>query len=64
MSWSLPPVGVAVTVGTGLYVAGAYAYKHWGFFRNDIANPIGHGAVSLVKGAARGISDLGHLLGL
>jgi hypothetical protein len=64
MSWSLPPVGVAVTVGTGLYIAGAYAYKHWGFFRNDIANPIGHGAVSLVKGAAHGLSDLGHLVGL
>lgn len=26
---SLHPVGVALAVGTGLFLAGAYAYKHW-----------------------------------
>jgi hypothetical protein len=64
ISFSLPPVGVALAVGTGLYLAGAYAYKHWAFFRNDIANPIGHAAVDVVKGIgsgiSHGISSLGH----
>ena len=45
------PVGVA----TGLYLAGAYAYKHWAWFRNDVARPIGHAVVSAVK-------DVGHAL--
>jgi hypothetical protein len=64
ISFSLPPVGVAVAVGTGLYLAGAYAYKHWAWFRDDLANPVGHAAVNLVKGVGHGLADLGHDLGL
>ncbi len=75
ISFSLPPVGVALAVGTGLYLAGAYAYKHWAWFRNDFANPIGHatvdvvkgighGTVDVVKGIGHGLSSLGHDLGL
>jgi hypothetical protein len=64
ISFSLPPVGVAVAVGTGLYLAGAYAYKHWAWFRNDFAKPIGHAAVDLVKGAGHVLSGIGHDLGL
>jgi hypothetical protein len=64
ISFSIPPLGVAVAVGTGLYLAGAYAYKHWAWFRNDFANPIGHAAVDLVKGAGHGLSSLAHDIGL
>jgi hypothetical protein len=53
-------VGVALAVGTGLYLAGAYAYKHWAWFRNDFANPIGHAAVSTVKTIGHGLADVGH----
>lgn len=60
ISFSLPPVGVALAVGTGLYLAGAYAYKHWAWFRNDFANPIGHAAVSTVKTIGHGLADVGH----
>jgi hypothetical protein len=75
IAFSLPPVGVALAVGTGLYLAGAYAYKHWAWFRNDFANPIGHATVDVVKGIGhgvstglsdlgKGVSDLGHVFGL
>ena len=64
ISFSLPPVGVALAVGTGLYLAGAYAYKHWAWFRNDFANPIGHATVDVVKGIGSGVShelsSIGH----
>jgi hypothetical protein len=63
ISFSVPPVGVAVAVGTGLYLAGAYAYKHWAWFRDDIANPVGHAVADGAKGLVHGISDLGHDLG-
>ena len=53
---SLGPVGVGIAVGTGLYLAGAYAYKHWAWFRQDLAQPVGH-AVAHVA------SDVGHDLG-
>jgi hypothetical protein len=46
---SLGPVGVGIAVGTGLYLAGAYAYKHWAWFRQDLAQPVGH-AVAHVAG--------------
>lgn len=66
ISFSLPPVGVALAVGTGLYLAGAYAYKHWAWFRNDFANPIGHATVDVVKGIGHGtvslVKDAGHEL--
>jgi len=60
ISFSVPPVGVAVAVGTGLYLSGAYLYKHWGFFRNDIANPVGHAFADAGKGLYHGASHLGH----
>jgi hypothetical protein len=60
ISFSVPPVGVAVAVGTGLYLSGAYLYKHWGFFRNDIANPVGHAFADVGKGAYHGASHLVH----
>jgi hypothetical protein len=60
ISFSVPPVGVAVAVGTGLYLSGAYAYKHCAWFRNDLANPVGHAFADAGKGFAHGVSDLGH----
>ena len=41
---SLGPVGVGIAVGTGLYLADAYAYayRHWTWFRQDLAQPVGH----------------------
>jgi hypothetical protein len=39
---SLGPVGAGIAVGTGLYLAGSYAYKHWTGFR-DVCNDVGHG---------------------
>ena len=60
ISFSVPPVGVAVAVGTGLYLSGAYAYEHWAWFRNDLANPVGHAFADMGKGVAHGVSSLGH----
>lgn len=60
ISFSVPPVGVAVAVGTGLYLSGAYAYEHWAWFRNDLANPVGHAFADAGKGIAHGVSSLGH----
>jgi hypothetical protein len=60
ISFSVPPVGVAVAVGTGLYLSGAYAYEHWAWFRNDLANPVGHAFADMGKGIAHGVSSLGH----
>ena len=60
ISFSVPPVGVAVAVGTGLYLSGAYAYEHWAWFRDDLANPVGHAFADMGKGLAHGVSGLGH----
>ncbi len=60
LGFSLPPVGVAAAVGTGFYVAGAHAYKHWAFFRNDIAKPIGHAVVDVARGIGHGVAAVGH----
>lgn len=57
---SLPGVGVGIVVATGFYLAGAYAYKHWAWFREDLAQPIGHAVVDSVKEVGRGAADLGH----
>jgi predicted transporter len=57
---SLPGVGVGIVVATGLYLAGAYAYKHWAWFRQDLAQPIGHAVVDNVKELGQGAEDLGH----
>jgi hypothetical protein len=57
LSFSIPPVGVAVAVGTGLYLAGAYAYKHWTWFRQDLAKPIGHAVAHLADDVGHDISD-------
>jgi hypothetical protein len=29
-------------VGTGLYLAGTYAYEHFAWFRDDFAKHVGH----------------------
>jgi uncharacterized protein YukE len=57
---SLGPIGAGIAVGTGLYLAGAYAYKHWAWFRQDLAQPIGHGVVDATRDLAHGAADVGH----
>jgi uncharacterized protein YukE len=57
---SLGPVGAGIAVGTGLYLAGAYAYKHWAWFRNDFAKPIGHAVVHAADDVGHGIASVGH----
>jgi uncharacterized protein YukE len=57
---SLGPVGVGLAVGTGLYLAGAYAYKHWAWFRNDFAKPIGHAVVHVADDIGHGVASIGH----
>jgi uncharacterized protein YukE len=57
---TLPGVGVGIVVATGFYLAGAYAYKHFAWFRQDLAKPIGHAVVDSVKEMGRGAADIGH----
>jgi hypothetical protein len=54
------PVGIGIAVGTGLYLAGAYAYKHFAWFRDDLANPVGHAFADAGQGVEHGIGHLGH----
>jgi hypothetical protein len=46
VSIDLGPVGAAVIVATGAYLAADYFYHHWKPF-HDVANDIGHGAVKV-----------------
>jgi len=63
-SLSLGPVGVGIAVGTGLYLAGTYAYQHFAWFRDDFANPVGHVAVDGAKDIYHyGVVDVAHFLG-
>lgn len=67
---SLGPVGAGIAVGTGLYLAGSYAYKHWTGFRNvcndvghgvvHVASDIGHAATSAASGVEHGVSSAWH----
>jgi hypothetical protein len=57
---SLGPLGAGIAVGTGLYLAGAYAYQHWAWFRQDLAQPIGHAVVDATRDLAHGAADVGH----
>jgi hypothetical protein len=43
-----------------LYLAGAYAYQHWAWFRQDLAQPIGHGVADATRDLAHGAADIGH----
>jgi hypothetical protein len=64
-SLSLGPVGVGIAVGTGLYLAGTYAYQHFAWFRNDFANPVGHVAADGAKDVYHyGVVDVAHFFGL
>jgi uncharacterized protein YukE len=74
-SLSLGPVGVGIAVGTGLYLAGSYLYAHDAWFRNDLANPVGHFFAGVGEGTAHvavetyhGVvhlgSDVAHFFGL
>jgi len=63
-SLSLGPIGVGIAVGTGLYLAGTYAYQHFAWFRDDFANPVGHVAVDGAKDIYHyGVVDVAHFLG-
>jgi hypothetical protein len=57
---SLGPVGVGVAIGTGLYLAGAYAYKHWAWFRQDLAQPVGHAVAHVTSDIGHGLGDAAH----
>jgi hypothetical protein len=57
---SLGPIGAGIAVGTGLYLAGAYAYKHYAWFRNDFAKPIGHAVVHVADDIGHGVASFGH----
>jgi hypothetical protein len=64
-SLSLGPVGVGIAVGTGLYLAGTYAYQHFAWFRDDFANPVGHVAADGAKDIYHyGVVDVAHFFGL
>jgi hypothetical protein len=56
---SLGPVGAGIAVGTGLYLAGAYAYEHWTGFR-DVCNDVGHGVVHVADDIGHAAGDVGH----
>jgi uncharacterized protein YukE len=57
---SLGPLGAGIAVGTGLYLAGAYAYQHWAWFRQDLAQPIGHGVADATRDLVHGAADVAH----
>jgi hypothetical protein len=64
-SLSLGPVGVGIAVGTGLYLAGTYAYEHFAWFRDDFANPVGHVVADGAKDVYHyGVADVAHFFGL
>ena len=60
---SLGPVGVGIVVGTGLYLAGAYAYTHWAWFRQDLAQPVGHAVAHVAGDVGGGLQDLAQPVG-
>ena len=57
---SLGPVGVGIAVGTGLYLAGAYAYQHWAWFRQDLAQPVGHAVAHVAGDITHDLGDAAH----
>jgi len=64
-SLSLGPIGIGIAVGTGLYLAGTYAYEHFAWFRDDFANPVGHVVADGAKDVYHyGVVDVAHFLGL
>ena len=56
----IPVVGEVALAATGMYLAGDFLYHHWTPFRN-VANDIGHSAVTAVEGDAIIAKDAGHL---
>jgi hypothetical protein len=55
-SLSLGPVGVALAVGTGVYLTGSYLYAHWTPFR-DVCNDVGHGVVHAGDDVRHGVAS-------
>jgi uncharacterized protein YukE len=53
LDW-IPVAGEAVMIGTGVYLAGTFLYKHWTPFR-DVANAVGHATVRVVDDIGGGI---------
>lgn len=51
----IPVAGEVVMIGTGAYLAGDYLYHHWTPFRN-VCDDVGHGTVSVVKGAGHAVT--------
>jgi uncharacterized protein YukE len=53
MDW-IPVAGEVVMIGTGVYLAGTFLYKHWTPFR-DAANAVGHATVKVTDDIGHGI---------
>jgi uncharacterized protein YukE len=53
LDW-IPVAGEVVMIGTGVYLAGDFLYRHWTPFR-DVANAIGHGTVRVVEDIGSGV---------
>jgi hypothetical protein len=53
MDW-IPVAGEVVMIGTGVYLAGTFLYKHWTPF-HDAANAVGHATVRVVDDVGDGI---------
>jgi uncharacterized protein YukE len=56
---SLGPIGAGLVVAEGFYLAGAYAYRHFAWFRNDFAKPIGHAVVRVADDIGHGVASFG-----
>jgi uncharacterized protein YukE len=53
LDW-VPVAGEVVMIGTGVYLAGTFLYKHWTPFR-DVARAVGHATVRVVDDIGHGI---------
>jgi hypothetical protein len=63
----IPGVGEGVAIGTGVYLAGDWAYHNWPWF-HDACNAVGHVTVTVAKdvwdGISSGASSVVHFFGL
>ena len=55
----IPVVGEVALAATGIYLASDFLYHHWTPFL-DVANDIGHSAVTAVEGDPIMAKDAGH----
>ena len=53
----IPVAGEVILIGSGLYLGGDHLYHHWTPFR-DVANDVGHAAVSGVKDTWHAITSI------